>query len=169
MGRNKRPIIDNGIYFVTCSTHQRKTLFSNPKYAQVVIDQWKHYEVVIGFELHAYCVMSDHYHVLFDVGREKIISEIMHAVNSYIATVINKDLEKLGKIKIFQGRFWDEVIRSEDMYWQKVAYILLNPYREGLVRDPLEAFGYSNLKEWIQNEGEDFLLDLFSRYKRWSE
>jgi hypothetical protein len=76
---------------------------------------------------------------------------------------------KKVKEKIFQGGFWDEVIRDEDMYWQKLSYILFNPYRSGLVRDPLDDYVYSNIQELINKEGEELVMDLFSRYKRWSE
>jgi putative transposase len=164
-----RPIITDGVYFITCSTFHRKKFFSNPKYAQIVVDQWKHYELTYKFTLYAYCVMPDHYHVLVDVGLTRTISKILHAVNSYIVTLINRDVDKRMKIKIFQGRSWDEVIRNEAMFWQKVSYILLNPYREGLVSDPLDDYRFSNIGEWIKREDEQFVLDLFSQYKRWYE
>ena len=73
------------------------------------------------------------------------------------------------KIKIWQGDSWDEVIRNEEMYWQKIAYTLLNPWRAGLVKDPLDKFPFSDIADWVQREGEEFLLELFSRYKRRSE
>jgi hypothetical protein len=78
-------------------------------------------------------------------------------------------MDKIVKVKIFQRRFWDEVIRNKDMYWQKVSYILFNPYREGLVRNPVDDYEYSNIKEWIMRESEQFMMGLFSRYKRWFE
>ena len=167
--KRTRLILDSTQYFITCTTHQRKKFFSNPRFAQIVVDQWKHYDKLFGFNLHAYCVMHDHYHVLLDAGMVKPISEIMHAVNSYTAMLINRDMDKRVKMKIFQRRFWDEVIRNVDMYWQKVSYILFNPYREGLVRNPMDDYKYSNVHEWIAREGEQFVMDLFSRHRRWDE
>ena len=169
MGRTVRPIITDGIYFITCTTFHRKDFFSNHKFAQIVVDQWRHYESTYEFTLFAFCVMPDHYHVLLDVGIIKTISEILNAVNSYIATLINSDIGNIVKIKIFQGRFWDEVIRSEEMFWQKLSYILFNPYREGLAMNPLDDFAYSDIQDWIIKEGEEFMVDLFARYKRWYE
>jgi len=55
------------------------------------------------------------------------------------------------------------------MYWQKVAYTLFNAWREGLVSDPLEPYPFSDLAEWLEREGQEFLLDMFSRYRRWFE
>ena len=55
------------------------------------------------------------------------------------------------------------------MYWQKVAYTLFNPWRAGMVQDPFELYSFSNLAEWYDREGEEFIVALFARYKRWFE
>ena len=104
-----------------------------------------------------------------NVGSEKTISQILHAVNSYTSTLINQQMECKPKVRIWEGNPWDEVIRDEEMYWQKIAYTLLNPWRAGLVKDPLDNFPFSDITDWLKREGEEFLLDLFSRYKRRSE
>ena len=36
-------------------------------FAQIVVDQWKHYEAVDEFHLDAYCVIPDHYHTVLKV------------------------------------------------------------------------------------------------------
>ena len=156
-----RPIITNGIYFITNVTYQRRKLFAGSALAQIVVDQWRHYENAYQFQLHAYVVMPDHYHVVLRVGEKKIISQILHAVNSFTATQINQTLGNERKIKIWQGRPWDKVIRDSKMYWQTIAYTLLNPWRAGLVRHPLERYSYSNIGLWLDREGEAFLLDIF--------
>lgn len=167
--RLPRLIIPNATYFITSVTDQRRQWFAKPQFAQMVVDQWKHYEQSYGFQLDAYSVLPDHYHVVLIIGKEKTISQILHAVNSYIATLVNRQLGYQSKIKIWQGDPWDEVIRDENMYWQKVAYTLFNPWREDLVQEPLGPYPFSNLAEWLNREGKEFLLDLFSRYKRWHE
>lgn len=169
MSRIPRPIIVNATYFITSVTYQRQKCFANPQFAQIVVEQWKYYEKGYRFHLDAYSLLPDHYHVVLGTGEEKTISQILHAVNSYTVTLINQQLGRQIKAKIWQGDPWDEVIRDETMYWQKVAYTLFNPWREGLVEDPLQLYPYSNLSDWLDREGEEFLLDLFSRYKRWSE
>jgi putative transposase len=169
MSRTHRPIIPNATYFATSVTFQRKKLFAKPQFAQIIVDQWKHYEHTYEFHLDTYCIMPDHYHIVLNAGEKKTISQILHAVNSYTATLINRQLSHDTKSKIWEGNPWDEVIRDEEMYWQKIAYTLLNPWREGLVSDPLESYPFSDLAEWLEQEGGEFLIDLFSRYRRWSE
>jgi putative transposase len=164
--RKRRPIIPGGTYFITGDTYRRQRWLVRPEYAQIVVDQWRHYEVAYEFDLAAYCVLPDHYHVVLNVGQSKTISQILHAVNSYVATLISEQIGRRTKAKVFAGEAWDEVIRDEDMYWEKVAYVLLNPWRLGLVRDPLDSYAFSNIDEWRAREGEEFLLELFSRYRR---
>ena len=169
MPRARRPILINADYFITCTTHLRKTWFSDAKLAQIVVDQWRHYAEVYEFVLHTYAVLPDHYHVVINVGEKKTVSEILHAVNSYIATSVNGVFGRKLKTKIWGRRPWDEVIRNEEMYWQKIAYTLFNPWRAGIVEEPISSFRFSDIDEWIRCEGEEFLWDLFSQYKRWYE
>jgi putative transposase len=161
-----RIILPEAYYFITCTTNKRRKWFSEPVLANMVIDQWKHYETTYHFDLITYVVMPDHYHVLVNVGTEKTISQILHAVNSYIATEINKYLGKDPKVKIWQGNAWDVIVQNDHMYWQKIAYTLLNPWRAGLVEDPFDIYPFSDIGEWMEREGEGFLVDLYSRYRR---
>ncbi len=169
MGRTRRPIIPDATYFITATADGRQRWFARPDLAQIVVDQWRHYEAAYRFDLHTYCVLPDHYHVVLSVGEEKTISQILHAVNSYVVTLVSQRLGRQTKIKVWEGRPWDEVIRDEEMYWQKVAYVLLNPWRLGLVRKPLEPYPFSDLGEWLEREGREAMEELLSRYKRRAE
>ena len=161
-----RIILAESTYFITSVTHQRRKWFLNPDLAQIVVDQWKHYANAYEFALDAYCVMPDHCHLVLNVGTKKTISQILHAVDSYIATLINQPVGNRTKTKIWQGGSWDEIIRNEEMYWQKVAYTLLNPWRAGLVKEPLDSYPFSNIDEWRKRDGEEFLSDLFAKNRR---
>jgi putative transposase len=169
MARLHRPIIPGATYFITATTHDRRDWFADPRLAQVVVDQWQHYAQAYEFDLVTYCVLPDHYHVVLNVGNKKTISQILHAVNSYTVTLMCQQLGLEVKPHVWEGRPWDEVIRNESMYWQKVAYTLFNPWRKGLVDEPFLAYPFSDLAEWPAQEGQEFMLDLFARHKRWLE
>ncbi len=168
MSRQQRPLIADTTWFVTSVTFQREPLFARSDLAQMVVDQWRHYAAAYNFQLDAYCVMPDHYHVVLTPSSGQTLSQI-HAVNSYLATLINQCLGRETKAKVWQGHPWDEAVRDEDMYWQKVAYVLMNPWRAKLIEEPLAQYGFSNIDDWLEREGDDFVLDLFSRYRRWYE
>ncbi len=169
MHPSRRIVLPETTCFITSVTHQCRKWFSTPDLAQIVVDKWKAYSVAYEFKLDAYCVMPDHYHVVLSVGKNKTISQILHAVDSLTATLINEHLSNTTKAKVWQGRPWDEIIRDEEMYWQKITYVLLNPWRRGLVNEPLDSYLFSNIDEWREREGEEFLADLFAKHRRSSE
>ncbi len=164
-----RPLIADGAYFITAVCFKRTPWFARANLARILIDQWLHYEKAYGFSLHAYCVMPNHYHAVLTVGAEKTINQILHAVHSYTSTLVNRALGHQRKSRVWQHAAWDEVIRDEGMFWQKVAYTLLNPWRAGLVSHPLQDYPFSNLQEWKERVGEAFLQDLFAAHRRQAE
>lgn len=111
--------------------------------------------------------MPNHYHTLLRIRDGVALSKVIHATHSSYVHALNRR-EKL-KQRIWARRTWDEWIRSDDMYWQKAAYILLNPWRAKLVRYPLDPYAFSSINEWRRKYGEEFLLDLFGRYARYGE
>ena len=164
-----RPIIPGATYFITSVVHERQRILVNPAFAQIVVDQLKYYEAEYQFDLPAYAVMPDHYHAVISVSEKKTISQILHAVNSYTATLINQHLGYTIKAKIWQGKAWDVVARDDGAYWRMIAYTLLNPWREGLVEKPLQPYPFSNITEWRERDGDEFLLDLFAQIRDWRE
>ncbi len=164
-----RPIIPGATYFITSVSNERKRWFANPVFAKIIVDQLKFHEKAYEFHLPAYAVMPDHYHAVIVVGEKKTISQILHAIHSYTATLINQQLNSVDKVKIWQGKAWDIVARNESAYWRMVAYTLLNPWREGLVSDPLQSYPFSNIAEWREKEGDESLLDLFAQIRDWRE
>ncbi|MBS3737290.1 transposase [Candidatus Bipolaricaulota bacterium] len=161
--------LEDQTYFVTGTTHRRRELFSDTELARIVVDQWQHYQKPHDFDLQAYAVMPDHYHVLLQINGDHNLSRILYAVHSYSSKLINERLDGEDREKIWQGDAFDEVIRSEDMYYQKLAYILFNPWRADLVENPYCKYEFCNLGEWKEEEGEEFLEDLYSKYGRWAE
>jgi putative transposase len=164
-----RPIFPGATYFITSVSYKRKRWFANPVFAKIIVDQLKFYEKAYDFHLPAYAVMPDHYHAVITVGEKKTISQILHAVHSFTATIINQKFENTNKIRIWQGKAWDVVARDEAAYWRTIAYTLLNPWREGLVDDPLQPYPFSNITEWREREDDEFLLDLFAQIWDWGE
>ncbi|MBI4730555.1 MAG: transposase [Chloroflexi bacterium] len=90
--RRFRPIIPGATYFVTSVAYLRQRWFAYPAFSQIVVDQLNYYRKLYQFDLPAFAVLPDHYHIVITPGTEKNISQILHAIHSYSATLINQQL-----------------------------------------------------------------------------
>ena len=87
-------------------------------------------------------VMPDHVHMIVtpmtDYERMRIfpLRQTMHTIKSYSAHEINKRIGRSGPI--WQDESFDHVLRSSESLDVKIAYVLANPVRRGLVNTPDE-------------------------------
>jgi REP element-mobilizing transposase RayT len=77
------------------------------------------------YELHAWCVMPNHVHVLIHVTVGDDVPKIVHAWKSYIA-------HKIDRGTIWQREYFDRVVRSPQEFANTAAYIRDNPAKAGL-------------------------------------
>jgi REP element-mobilizing transposase RayT len=104
------------------------------------------------YRLRVAVVMPDHVHVILtpltDESRRTLISlvEIMKAIKGASAHAINRHAGNHGAI--WQEESFDRVVRSSENLDAKIAYILENPVRSGLVRDWREY-------KWIWRDPEE--------------
>ncbi len=158
--------IPGATYFITKSTVDKIPIFNDQRCAKIFVDALKFLKAREKIEIHTYVVMPDHYHLLVTLTDSFEISKLLHSLNSYTAHKITKIA---CKSKIWDDRTWDEVIRTEEMFYQKMAYILLNPWRRGLVKNPFDIYEHSNLSEILEKYGVEFLKGLYGKYRRFGE
>ncbi|MEG1498475.1 MAG: transposase [Bacteroidales bacterium] len=116
-------------------------------------------------KIHAYCLMSNHFHLLIET---KHLSLCMHQINSSYAHYFNLKYERTGHV--FQGRFFSEPIEKESYFKNCVRYILLNPYKGGLVKTKGDFYAWSSFSDYFFDRTShrtiktetDFVQNLFS-------
>jgi REP element-mobilizing transposase RayT len=116
----------------------------NPRVAQLVINKMKEYDGK-RYNLLAYCVMSNHVHVLFctaDYENEKI-SKTMQLIKGGSSYDSNQVLQRTGKF--WQTESYDHYIRNDKELQNITHYILENPVKAGIV-EKWENYPYSYLK-----------------------
>ena len=127
---------DFKLFFVTFCTYRRWNL--PPPARQIVMDVCLRGDGKL-FELLALVVMPDHVHValnpLRDPDGQISTAEIMQAIKSTSSHRINKELGHRGTV--WQQESFDRALRREEHLQSKIEYMLENPVRAGLVRDPL--------------------------------
>jgi putative transposase len=80
---------------------------------------------------HAYCLMTNHYHLVVEAFREDL-SRGMHRVNGTYAQGFNARYRRWGHL--FGERFWCRPVEEEQLE-DTCRYVLANPVRAGLCED----------------------------------
>jgi putative transposase len=117
--------------------------------AKVVSDSIHFYDKS-KYDLLAYCIMSNHVHVVITplpsgYGSHSLES-IMHSIKSYSANVCNSILNRKGK-KFWVHESYDHYSRNGDETQRIISYILNNPVKAGMVKDP-EYWKWNYCKFW---------------------
>ena len=97
--------------------------------------------------IHAFCFMSNHMHLLVEVGETPLSKFVQNFAFRY-AMRINKRENRSGHI--FQGRF-KAILVNNDIYLKNlVRYIHLNPLHANLVKDP-DVEWWSSHQDYLGN------------------
>jgi putative transposase len=103
------------------------------------------------FNLIAYCLLYDHFHLLIGIGEEckYNITNIMHSLKRNFTINYKKMYKITHEINLWQKRFWDHMIRNENDFRKHLDYIHYNPVKHGITLKP-EDYTYSSLKIWMK-------------------
>lgn len=86
--------------------------------------------------LHAYCLMTNHVHLLLTSATIEGCASLMKGVAQLHSQYINKKRRRTGYL--WEGRYKSCLVQSEEYVLACYRYIELNPVRAGLVRRPVE-------------------------------
>lgn len=93
--------------------------------------------------LHGYCLMDNHYHLLLETP-DGNLSEGMRQINGLYTQSFNRAHNRVGHI--FRGRYKAILIEKENYLLALCRYIVLNPVRAGVVRNPAD-YEWSNYRD----------------------
>ncbi|MDA7881432.1 methionine synthase [Akkermansiaceae bacterium] len=101
----------------------------DPKLAQIVSDALTHYEGE-QYDLAAWCVMSNHVHLLIKPKQGFELSKILQGIKGASAKRINEQLNRTGAL--WQKESYDHIVRDEEELIVQAQYIRTNPGKIGL-------------------------------------
>jgi len=102
---------------------------------------------LLGWVCHAYCLMTNHYHLLVQTP-DADISRGMHRLNGVYAKWFNWRHNYGGHL--FERRFHAELVEGHAHLLELTRYIVLNPVRAGLRSHP-GAWRWSSYNATIDN------------------
>ena len=83
------------------------------------------------YRLHAYIVMPNHVHVLFELFDAKALSRILHSWKSYTAKAINREMGTTGAV--WHAEYYDRLIRDGEHYLNVIRYLRKNEAAAGAI------------------------------------
>lgn len=101
-----------------------------------------------GIRLGAWCLMSNHAHLLVDDSNDYLGPAMQSLMTSY-ARRFNKRTGHKGHV--FQDRYWSSPIKSNLYLEQVIKYIHLNPQKAGISR--FDTYRWSSYREYMGQEG----------------
>jgi REP element-mobilizing transposase RayT len=79
-------------FFVTITTYNFETYFADSLFCELFIEELRLCRQFKGFELHAFCILHDHVHLLITTGDKFCISEVMQSLKKEFSRDINQIL-----------------------------------------------------------------------------
>ena len=110
----------------------------------------------IPFELHAYCLMTNHFHLQLTTKSEPIW-KIMKPLMQYYAVGFNREYGYDGHV--FDSRYTSYLVEDEIYFLEVSRYIHLNPVKAQMVRNP-QSYEYSSYMSYLNDEkDQEGLID----------
>ena len=132
-------------YFITSVTHNRqRILLENIDIFWAAVEKVKK---DISFELSAWVIMPDHFHIIIDPLNSDLSSIIKRIKLSFAYQFRNS--QNMYRGKVWQSRFWDHIIRDENDLNRHLDYIHYNPVKHGLASNPFE-WEHSSIHEFLK-------------------
>ena len=125
--------VGQSTYFVTLCCARRHPAFANPKKAAELVVKLREQSIAQRFEVHAYCVMPDHFHGLF-AGLD-LASDLLVFVKN-LKQITTHGYQNSSHGTLWQKKFYDHILRERDNAAGVAGYIWMNPVRKGLCNDP---------------------------------
>lgn len=165
MARPLRLELAGGVYHVTSRGDGGEDIYLAGADREAWLEVFSHVCERFNWVCHAWCQMTNHYHVLIETP-EANLAQGMRQLNGVYTQRFNRAHARVGHV--FQGRY-KAILVERDSYLLEVArYVVLNPLRAGMVQR-LEAWpwssylatcGLASAPKWLQT---DWILGRFAQ------
>lgn len=135
MARPLRLEYAGALYHVTARGDHRQQIFRDKP------DRQTHLSVLgdvcsrFNWIVHAYCQMTNHYHLVVETP-DGNLSKGMRQLNGVYTQRFNRRHGVVGHL--FQGRYKAILVQKDTYLLALSGYVVLNPVRAGMVKDPKE-------------------------------
>ena len=154
-----RAYVPGGTFFFTLVTYQRQPLLVQLLVRHLLRDAIRSVRTERPFHIDAFVLLPDHLHTLWtlpagDADFSTRWRLIKHATTRQLMQHITVEIAqsasrcKKQEQPVWQRRFWEHAVRSEEEFSALCDYIHYNPVKHGYARCP-HAWPYSSFRRFV--------------------
>ena len=167
MPRAARTKSESGYYHILLRGISRQNIFEDDEDCYRFLKTLKRYKTELGFEIHSYCLMGNHVHLLFKDTKDQL-DLIMKKIAGSYAYYFNQKYDRVGHL--FQDRFKSEAIDDDNYFLTVIRYIHQNPQKAKIAQ--VSKYKWSSYSEFIRNPiiiDRTFTLELLGGVEKFIE
>ena len=139
----------DGVYFITLTVEEWTDVFTRNEYKNILIDNLKYCQQNKGLEIFAWCIMTNHLHLIVRAQEGFLLQDILRDFKKFTSKALMQAIKEniqesrkemlLRQFITLEGiRFWQKdnkpiELWSNGVIEQKLQYIHQNPVEEGIV------------------------------------
>lgn len=147
MPRQARKKSGSGVYHIMLRGINKQVIFEDEEDNIKFLETLKNYKAISGYRVFAYCLMSNHIHLLLKVEKEDLDLIVKRIAGSYVYWY-NWKYKRRGHL--FQDRFKSEPIEDDAYFLTVLRYVHQNPIKAGLCKS-VEDYKFSSYTEYIND------------------
>ena len=148
--RKKRKWYEGACYHVMARGNRHCPIYQGEEDYEIFLMLLREVQKRYPFILHAYCLMTNHFHLELTTKSDPIW-KIMKPIMNHYARTFNQKYGYEGHL--FDGRYESPIIEDERYFLEVSRYIHLNPVKARMVREPLD-YKYSSYRCYVDSENE---------------
>ena len=147
--RYRRAFVPGATYFFTVVAAHRRPVFREAVARDLLRQAFRYVAQKHPFTVNAMVVLPDHLHCLWTLPPEDADYPLRWRLIKTWVTQQYGAAARPIKRSVWQGRYWEHLIRDDQDYRQHVEYIHYNPVKHGYVRKPV-AWPYSSFRRYVE-------------------
>ncbi len=150
------------LHFITCSCHHRQACLGSARRRDLFLRVFEQVRRRYAFVVVGYVVMPEHIHLLISEPEKGDPSKVMQAIKQGFARRVlrqvrlrrvwaQRELFAAGSEHVWQHRFYDFNVWSQQKRVEKLRYMHRNPVQRGLVEEA-EQWRWSSYRSYAYGQ-----------------
>jgi putative transposase len=153
MGRRKREVQPGVAMHVWQRGNHQETVFHSEMDHRIFLRLLREHCEIYGVRIFAYCLMTNHYHLVVAGDRVNSVSLAIGQTNREYSYIRHRMMGTSGQL--WEGRFGSSLL-DEAHFWTAFCYVERNPMSAGMVEKPWD-WAWSSARSHVGMAKESWL------------